>query len=51
MDFETFLRVARALEHENVDYALIGGVAVNLHGIVRATDANYLTQRFGLREG
>ena len=32
------MRVFAALEAEQVDYAVIGGVALNLHGIARATE-------------
>ncbi len=38
MQFERFLSLLRALERERVDYVLIGGVAMNLHGIARATE-------------
>ena len=38
MDFEKFLLLLRALEQYKVDYALVGGLALNLHGIVRATE-------------
>ncbi len=38
MLFERFLALLRALEREQVDYILIGGAAINLHGIVRATE-------------
>jgi hypothetical protein len=38
MDFDEFLRVLAALERERVDYLLVGGAAVNLHGIVRMTE-------------
>lgn len=38
MDFTRFLDVIRAFERAKVDYVLVGGVAVNLHGIVRATE-------------
>lgn len=38
MDFSVFLDVVRALEHAEVEYILVGGVAVNLHGVVRATE-------------
>lgn len=38
MDFGRFLDVLRALERAKVDYVLVGGVAVNLHGIIRATE-------------
>jgi hypothetical protein len=38
MDFERFLALLRELERHAVDYVLVGGVALNLHGIVRATE-------------
>jgi hypothetical protein len=38
MDFGRFLDVLRAFGREDVDYILVGGVAVNLHGVVRATE-------------
>lgn len=38
MEFGRFLDVIRAFENAKVDYILVGGVAVNLHGIVRATE-------------
>jgi Nucleotidyl transferase AbiEii toxin, Type IV TA system len=38
MDFERFLDLLKALLREGVDYVLVGGVALNLHGIVRATE-------------
>lgn len=38
MDFGRFLDVLRAFEQARVEYILVGGVAVNLHGIVRATE-------------
>jgi nucleotidyltransferase AbiEii toxin of type IV toxin-antitoxin system len=38
VDFERFLELLRALAREDVDYVLVGGVALNLHGIVRATE-------------
>ncbi len=38
MEFERFLDVVRAFERARVEYILVGGVAVNLHGIVRATE-------------
>jgi hypothetical protein len=39
MDFDTLLDLLRALAREGVDYVLVGGVALNVHGIVRATEA------------
>lgn len=39
MEFSRFLDVVRAFEHAKVEYVLVGGVAVNLHGILRATEA------------
>lgn len=38
MNFGRFLDVLRAFERAKVEYILVGGVAVNLHGIVRATE-------------
>ena len=38
MEFGRFLDVIRAFERARVEYILVGGVAVNLHGIVRATE-------------
>ena len=32
------LEVIRGLNDEDVDYVVIGGVALNLHGLVRATE-------------
>jgi hypothetical protein len=37
MDREVLVRVLGALEARGVDYAVFGAVALNLHGIVRAT--------------
>lgn len=38
MDFETLLEILKAFEREQVDYILVGGVALNLHGIIRVTE-------------
>lgn len=38
MSFDQFLAVIRAFEHHQVEYVLIGGVAVNIHGVVRTTE-------------
>jgi hypothetical protein len=38
MDFERFLLFLRELERNGVKYVLIGGVALNLHGIIRVTE-------------
>lgn len=38
MEFDRFLDVIRAFQRAGVDYVLVGGVAVNLHGIARATE-------------
>jgi hypothetical protein len=38
MDFERFLLLLQELERNEVNYVLVGGVALNLHGIVRATE-------------
>ncbi len=37
MDYELNRKVLAALEREKVDYAIFGGVALNLHGLGRAT--------------
>ena len=36
--FDECLRVIAAFNAEGVDYVVIGGVAVNLHGLIRATE-------------
>lgn len=38
MSLDQFLAVIRAFEREGVEYVLVGGVAVNVHGIVRTTE-------------
>lgn len=38
MDLPDMLRIAEALNREGVDYILFGGGAVNIHGLVRATE-------------
>lgn len=38
MDFDKFLMLLDALHRRDVEYILVGGVALNLHGIVRATE-------------
>jgi predicted nucleotidyltransferase len=38
MDTDTLQAVLRALHEEGVEYVLVGGAAMNLHGIVRATE-------------
>lgn len=38
MDFGDVLQILASLEREQVDYAVFGGVALNFHGIVRATE-------------
>lgn len=38
MDFDKFLELLRALAREDVDYVLVGAVALSLHGIVRTTE-------------
>jgi hypothetical protein len=35
---EDALRVVEALNAEGVDYVVVGGVALNIHGLVRATE-------------
>ena len=42
MDFGKVLSLIREMNHEGVDYITFGAVALNLHGIVRATtDADF----------
>lgn len=38
MTFDQFAEVIRAFERHGVEYVLVGGVAVNVHGIVRTTE-------------
>jgi hypothetical protein len=38
MSVDQFLAVLRAFARERVEYVLVGGVAVNIHGIVRTTE-------------
>lgn len=38
MDFDKVLQLFRELKRHEVEYVLVGGVAINLHGLVRATD-------------
>ncbi len=38
MELEEVLAVVRAFNERGVEYVLIGGVAVNLHGLVRGTE-------------
>ena len=38
MEWNAVMRVLSALEASKVDYVVIGGVALNFHGIVRATE-------------
>jgi len=37
VDFDRLLDVLRALEAQGAEYVLVGGVAMGLHGLVRAT--------------
>jgi hypothetical protein len=37
MEWDPVMRVLAALEEARVEYVVIGGVAVNFHGIARAT--------------
>ena len=37
VDFETLRRLFQALHDEGVDYVLVGGIALGLQGLVRAT--------------
>ena len=45
MKFSEVVRILASLEKERVDYAVFGGVALNLHGIVRATEVRIVTPR------
>jgi hypothetical protein len=46
---QTLRRLARRLSEEQIDYALIGGMALALHGLVRPTqDVDVLLTREGL---
>jgi len=38
MDYDRLLQLFPALDRHGVDYVLVGGVAINLHGLVRGTD-------------
>ncbi|HEX4966632.1 MAG TPA: nucleotidyl transferase AbiEii/AbiGii toxin family protein [Thermoanaerobaculia bacterium] len=38
MDLDEALRVLASLEKEGVEYILVGGAAVTMHGLVRATE-------------
>ena len=38
MRFDRFLQLLRELEAHRVEYVLVGGAALNLHGIIRATE-------------
>ena len=38
MDYDEFLRLLAALAEARVEYLLVGGAAINLHGIVRMTE-------------
>lgn len=38
MELDEMLRVLSSFEREGVRYVLIGGAAVNLHGVIRATE-------------
>jgi hypothetical protein len=38
VDFGEIVRILASFEREGLDYAIFGGVALNFHGIVRATE-------------
>ncbi len=38
VEFDRMLSLLRAFEHEQVDYVLVGAAALNIHGIIRATE-------------
>lgn len=49
MDRDEVLRVLRALDNAGVAYVLIGAMAMDLHGMVRATEHMDLLVRAGRR--
>ena len=55
MEASRLLEVLKALSDAGVEYKVVGAVALNLHGIVRATedraDAERLRQQFNLEDG
>jgi hypothetical protein len=38
MELDEVMKVLAAFERERVEYVLVGGVAVNFHGLIRATE-------------
>ena len=38
MDLHEVMRILESFEKEEVDYVLVGGAALNFHGIIRATE-------------
>ena len=54
MDEARLIDLFRALAREGVRYKVIGGIALNLHGLIRATedraDAERLRREFGLED-
>lgn len=38
MELDEVMKVLAAFEREHVDYVVVGGVAVNFHGLIRATE-------------
>lgn len=38
MDFDKVIQLFRSLHDKQVEYVLVGGVAMNMHGLVRGTD-------------
>jgi len=38
MDYDKFLVLAKALDSQRVEYVLVGGVALGVHGLLRATE-------------
>jgi hypothetical protein len=47
MDYDDLLLLLRALHGHDVEYVLVGGVAMNLHGIARSTEDVDLFVRSG----
>ncbi len=51
MEMDEVLQILASFEKHQLDYALIGAVALNFHGLVRATeDAENIKKRFAIEE-
>ncbi len=49
MEMDEVLQILASFEKHQLDYALIGAVALNFHGLVRATAEN-IKKRFAIEE-